>query len=307
MSQFGVKAHFSAEIKTNRIQNYERLTRAYGHRLAAVHLAGFAPAFTLSLCDSEYARKPPTPIALGVSSKPKKKIKDAKTITTTEVENRSRINIFFFYNNMEDEIIFEDESFEYAAYQKIAPAAKTFLSAYLGEKLLHLEPEAYSEIEKAIKRNIYYQADSLPDILYNHCTIKDSEEWDKAFDNFINDKLPISWHNTEHWFDRDFCFDSNDEEDTFLENAYDFELNEEQKKAKKVVDVADSILNNTQNLTTFMRSGFPVFNAATRQFLIDTCIFDLKYLSTEGFIELQKQIDTMNEMILEDLHAIIQD
>jgi len=28
-----------------------------------VHLAGFAPAFTLSLCDSEYARKPPVPIA----------------------------------------------------------------------------------------------------------------------------------------------------------------------------------------------------------------------------------------------------
>ena len=34
-----------------------------GHRLADVHLAGFAPAFTLSLCDSEYARKPPVPIA----------------------------------------------------------------------------------------------------------------------------------------------------------------------------------------------------------------------------------------------------
>ena len=28
-----------------------------------MHLAGFAPAFTLSLCDSEYARKPPMPIA----------------------------------------------------------------------------------------------------------------------------------------------------------------------------------------------------------------------------------------------------
>ncbi len=26
-------------------------------------LEGFAPAFTLSLCDSEYARKPPVPIA----------------------------------------------------------------------------------------------------------------------------------------------------------------------------------------------------------------------------------------------------
>jgi hypothetical protein len=34
-----------------------------GHRLADVHLAGFAPAFTLSLCDSEYARNPPVPIA----------------------------------------------------------------------------------------------------------------------------------------------------------------------------------------------------------------------------------------------------
>ena len=39
------------------------LTHAYVHRLADVHLAGFAPAFTLSLCDSEYARKPPVPIA----------------------------------------------------------------------------------------------------------------------------------------------------------------------------------------------------------------------------------------------------
>jgi len=45
----------------------DRLTHAYVHRLADVHLAGFAPAFTLSLCDSEYARKPPVPIASGVS------------------------------------------------------------------------------------------------------------------------------------------------------------------------------------------------------------------------------------------------
>ena len=34
------------------------ITHAYCHLLADVHLAGFAPAFTLSLCDSEYARKP---------------------------------------------------------------------------------------------------------------------------------------------------------------------------------------------------------------------------------------------------------
>jgi len=49
------------------------LTHAYGHRRAEVHLAGFAPAFTLSLCDSEYARKPPVPIASVVSGQAKKK------------------------------------------------------------------------------------------------------------------------------------------------------------------------------------------------------------------------------------------
>jgi hypothetical protein len=38
-----------------------------------VHLAGFAPAFTLSLCDSEYARKPPVPIASVVMGKLRKK------------------------------------------------------------------------------------------------------------------------------------------------------------------------------------------------------------------------------------------
>ena len=51
----------------------QQVTHAYGHRLADVQLAGFAPAFTLSLCDSEYARKPPMPIASVVSSKFRKK------------------------------------------------------------------------------------------------------------------------------------------------------------------------------------------------------------------------------------------
>ena len=49
------------------------LTHAYVHRLADVHLAGFAPAFTLSLCDSECSRKPPVPIASVVSTNSKNK------------------------------------------------------------------------------------------------------------------------------------------------------------------------------------------------------------------------------------------
>jgi hypothetical protein len=34
------------------------LTRAYCHLLVDVHLAGFAPAFTVSFHDSKYARIP---------------------------------------------------------------------------------------------------------------------------------------------------------------------------------------------------------------------------------------------------------
>ena len=54
-------------------KNTERLTHAYVHRLADMHSAGFAPAFTLSLCDSEYARKPPVPIASVVTKHAKKR------------------------------------------------------------------------------------------------------------------------------------------------------------------------------------------------------------------------------------------
>ena len=211
---------------------------------------------------------------------------------------------------MEVEIIFDEESFEFEVFQALDPVIKTFLSVYFGERLLHLEPEAYSDIETVIKKNIYCQADMLPDILFNHCTIDDPDEWDKAFDNFKNDKLPISWHDKEHWFDIDFISDIDDneeDEDTFLEDAYDFELTDNQQKAKKIVEAADSIINNTQNFATFMRAGYQLLKAATRQFLIDTCIFDLKYLSDDGFIDLQNHIDTMNEMILEDLHEIFQD
>ena len=41
----------------------EGITHAYVHWLADVHLAVFAPAFTLSFHDSECSRKPPVPIA----------------------------------------------------------------------------------------------------------------------------------------------------------------------------------------------------------------------------------------------------
>lgn len=208
---------------------------------------------------------------------------------------------------MKEEIIFDENSFNHEIYKVIDPCIKTFLSDYFGQKLLYLEPETYSKIETAIKNNIYFQADILPDILFSHCTIDDSDKRDEAFENFINDKLPIPWQDLRHWFDRDFGSDNNNDEndDTFLEDAYDFELNEDQQKAKTVIKAADSILNNTQNLALFMHTGYQVVTTVTRQFLINNCIFDLKYLSVQGFVDLQKQMDMMNEMILEDLFEII--
>ena len=74
---------------------------------------------------------------------------------------------------MEEAIILDEDSFEYEVYQVLDPVIKTFLSVYFGERLLHLEPESYSEIETAIKKNIYFQTDMLPDILFKHCTIDD--------------------------------------------------------------------------------------------------------------------------------------
>ena len=64
------------------------LTHAYVHRLADVHLAGFAPAFTLSLCDSEYTRKPPVPIASVVMGNNKKK-KNRNYVSNRQREKQS--------------------------------------------------------------------------------------------------------------------------------------------------------------------------------------------------------------------------
>jgi hypothetical protein len=204
---------------------------------------------------------------------------------------------------LENEILLIEGSFEYEAYQKIAPAVKTFLSAYLGDKLLYLEPESYLEIETAIKKNIYYNACELPGVLYRHRTIRDEDEWEKAFADFKEDNTEIQWPVTHHWFDVDYL--SEDDEDTFLQDAYDFELNEAQRKVKSIEEAVDKLVNDTQHFALFMRAGYQALNTATRQFLIDCAIFDLKILSEVGFIELQEKMDIMNEEIAEDLYAII--
>jgi len=50
------------------MRDNDSLIQANVHRLADVHLAGFAPALTLSLGDSERSRKPPMPIARSLAA-----------------------------------------------------------------------------------------------------------------------------------------------------------------------------------------------------------------------------------------------
>ena len=55
------------------------LTHAYAHLLVDMQLAAFAPAFTVSLCESECSRKPQVRIASVVTGKHEKKEKTELT------------------------------------------------------------------------------------------------------------------------------------------------------------------------------------------------------------------------------------
>ena len=57
---------------------YQHLTHAYVHWLADMHSGSFAPAFTLSQCDSECSRKPPNAHSLGRWQQAEKKEKRVK-------------------------------------------------------------------------------------------------------------------------------------------------------------------------------------------------------------------------------------
>ena len=205
---------------------------------------------------------------------------------------------------MQQKIKLKEGRFEHMLYQKIAPAFKHFLSAYLGDKLLNLEPECYTEIENTIQENIYYYACSIPDVLYNHRTIKDADEWDNAFENFTKPDTSIVWPVTVHWFDRDFG--SPEDNDTYLEDTNNFDLTETERHAKKAVEAADKLINDAQSFAAFMRTGYHALNPIVRQYLEDIASFDLSILSDDGLNALQKEIDLLTEMILEDLFSIIQ-
>jgi len=65
-----------------------------GHWLADVHLAGFAPAFTLSFHDSECSRKPPNAHSLGRWQQAEKKKKNDQ-----DEHKLEKLKIILYVNN----------------------------------------------------------------------------------------------------------------------------------------------------------------------------------------------------------------
>jgi hypothetical protein len=61
------------------------LTHAYVHLLADVHSAGFAPAFTVLLCESEAPANRRMPIASVVRCNPKKRKEQTTSVKSAEI------------------------------------------------------------------------------------------------------------------------------------------------------------------------------------------------------------------------------
>jgi hypothetical protein len=213
--------------------------------------------------------------------------------------------------NME-KIEFEEDvdygfSFDQIFCDAISAKTKQFLFEYCGESFLNLEPETYLEIAKAIEEKTKMFGSSIPDILYQYRTIRDSDKFDEALENFVPDHKPIKWYVTDNWFNRDFSFDDgeDDEEDAFFENSNSFDLTEREMKVKEVVDIVDGIIENTRTFAHFVKSGYNVLNPEIHLFIEENALFDLSILSDEGFVRLQNHIDTLLDLLLDDLYSMV--
>lgn len=208
-------------------------------------------------------------------------------------------------NNTSEELEDDEEyekSFTELMYEALSPKIKQFITEYYGERFFNLNSETYLEIEKTIKHDFIF-ADEIPNVLYRYKTITDSEKFDEALENFIPPKTPLIWQEYEHWFDRDFSDD--DDEDTFLEDSAPIDLTEDQKRAKEIIRIANEITDNTQNFAHFMKSGYEIIMKEAQLFLEHRASFDLSILSPKGFDELHNHLDTLIQTILEDLEALI--
>jgi len=198
----------------------------------------------------------------------------------------------------DDRMVFFDE----VLWEVMSPKIKEYLFNNYQDILLQLEPEQYTEVDELIREAFKMYADGIAGTLYRHRIITDSEEYDKAFDNFIPDNKPVKWPVIEHWFFRQFAKED-DEPDEFAD-LHSFEMDENAKRAQEVIDICDEIVNGTQLFADFIKQGYQHFNPVIQQYLERYTSFDLAFSSPEGILDCQRHIDTLLECLFEDIHAL---
>jgi hypothetical protein len=189
--------------------------------------------------------------------------------------------------------------------EKFSPGIRKFLAKHYGKDFYDLPPETYREIDRIIREQIHLFGSVFPDVLYRHRTITDLKEYDKALDNYVRDSKPVPWHTNEHWFDRDFTDEDMDQAESILDELNPDEITEQEKKAKKVIDLATQVQNDEQSFALFMRQGYRIMNEDIRQYLGHFAAFDLSVLSPEGFEALADTIDDYITSLLEELNDVI--
>ena len=198
----------------------------------------------------------------------------------------------------DDRMVFFDE----ILWEVMSPKIKEYLFNNYQDILLQLEPEQYTELDELIREAFKMYADGIAGSLYRHRIITDSDEYDKAFDNFIPDNKPVKWPVIEHWFFRQFA--KEDDEPHEFADLPPFEMDENAKRAQEAIDICDEIVNGTQLFADFIKQGYQHFNPVIQQYLERYTPFDLAFSSPEGIVDCQRYIDTLLECLFEDIHAL---
>jgi hypothetical protein len=204
-------------------------------------------------------------------------------------------------DNFDDDDIYEEApSFVEILSDAISGPIKQFLINYFGDKLNDAPAQTFRDIEQQIKDGILYYGFSIPDHLYRHRTITNYDEWDKAYDDYVWDKNAVyPWPAVEQWYNRP----DREEEDPMDDEEYD-DLPDD---AKRAIDAVDNLLDGHANFKGFMQPCCEVITRETQIYLEKNAAFDLSILSADGYTQLRVAINTLAEVIAENLHAITAD
>jgi hypothetical protein len=198
-------------------------------------------------------------------------------------------------------------SFNDGMYDVLSPSIKKFLIDYYGMQFYNLEAETYRELEAIIREQLEMN-DQIPDILYIHRTITDSDLWDEALHKFERTNVFFPWPHTPQWYDNVDARIENggdNETDEFMEETYDPDIIAGQMKFNEIMNGFDEFWDSSLAFAAFMKKGCGIFIKAMQSYIEDTASFDLTILSPEGFNELQANIERTADRIFDKIYGLM--